>query len=172
MMIYAFYLVALVAIIASYKVVTGTNPVHALLNLVVSLLAVAGLFFIMGAPFAGALEILVYAGAILVLFVFVVMMLNLGQSTQIQEKSWINSKALAVPFFLSSSLLVILMVSMVAGVDSTLALGTQVVTPKAVGISLFDKYLLLVEFASALLLAALIGAYHLAKRPTDDGEGI
>ena len=71
-----FYLLAIVAILASLRVITRTNPVHALLNLIVSLLAVAGIFFIVGSPFAGALEVIVYAGAIMVLFVFVVMMLN------------------------------------------------------------------------------------------------
>ncbi len=62
------------------RVVTHTNPVHALLYLIISLLAIAGVFFSLGAYFAGALEIIVYAGAIMVLFVFVVMMLNLGGS--------------------------------------------------------------------------------------------
>ena len=75
---FAFYLAAGVAVASTVMVITGTNPVHALLNLIVSLLAVACTFFALGAPFAGALEIIVYAGAIMVLFVFVVMMLNLG----------------------------------------------------------------------------------------------
>ncbi len=59
--------------------ITHTNPVHALLYLIISLLAISGVFFSLGAYFAGALEIIVYAGAIMVLFVFVVMMLNLGR---------------------------------------------------------------------------------------------
>ena len=73
-----FYTCALVAIVSTLLVVGNRNPVHALLYLIVSLLAVSGIFFALGAPFAGALEIIVYAGAILVLFVFVVMMLNLS----------------------------------------------------------------------------------------------
>jgi NADH-quinone oxidoreductase subunit J len=73
-MMWPFYLMALVAIVSTVRVVTNANPVHALLSLIVSLLAVAGMFMIVGAPFAGALEIIVYAGAIMVLFVFVVMM--------------------------------------------------------------------------------------------------
>ena len=71
----AFYLAAAIAIYATVRVITNTNPVHALLSLIVSLLAVAMIFFMLGAPFAGALEVIVYAGAIMVLFVFVVMML-------------------------------------------------------------------------------------------------
>ena len=73
-----FYLAGLIAVIASLKVVTGNNTVHALLYLVVSLLAVAVCFYLMGAPFAAGLEVIVYAGAILVLFVFAVLMFGLG----------------------------------------------------------------------------------------------
>jgi len=75
---FAFYFSAGVAVLATFRVITNTNPVHALLYLIISLLAVSMVFFALGAPFAGALEIIVYAGAIMVLFVFVVMMLNLG----------------------------------------------------------------------------------------------
>ena len=77
---FAFYICGLIAILATLRVITHTNPVHALLYLIISLLAIAGVFFSLGAYFAGALEIIVYAGAIMVLFVFVVMMLNLGGS--------------------------------------------------------------------------------------------
>ncbi|MCB1617962.1 MAG: NADH-quinone oxidoreductase subunit J, partial [Pseudomonadales bacterium] len=66
----AFYLSAAVALLATLGVIIARNPVHALLYLVVSLLAVAMIFFAIGAPFAGALEVIVYAGAIMVLFVF------------------------------------------------------------------------------------------------------
>lgn len=84
---FAFYICGLIAILATLRVVTHTNPVHALLYLIISLLAIAGVFFSLGAYFAGALEIIVYAGAIMVLFVFVVMMLNLGGTEIEQERS-------------------------------------------------------------------------------------
>ena len=74
----AFYLSGLAAVLATLGVIANPNPVHGVLYLVVSLLAVALVFFTLGAPFAGALEIIVYAGAIMVLFLFVMMMLNLG----------------------------------------------------------------------------------------------
>ena len=73
-----FYLAASIAVIASIKVITGKNIIYALLYLVVSLLAVAVCFYLMGAPFAAGLEVIVYAGAILVLFVFAVMMFGLN----------------------------------------------------------------------------------------------
>ncbi len=164
-MIWPFYLMAIVAIVSTIKVVTNTNPVHALLNLIVSLLAVAGLFFIVGAPFAGALEVIVYAGAIMVLFVFVVMMLNLGEETRHQEKLWLNSSAWVVPALLSF-LIGLTLVWMLSSGDTTQhpKLGAGAVSAKEVGIALFGPYLLLVEIAAMLLLAALVAAFHLGKK--------
>ena len=75
----AFYIAGAVAVIATLLMLTRANVVHALLYLIVSLLAVAVVFYTLGAPFVAALEVIVYAGAIMVLFVFVVMMLNLGE---------------------------------------------------------------------------------------------
>ena len=75
-----FYLAALVAVVATAMVITRLNTVHALLYMIVSLLALALVFYTLGAPFVAALEIIIYAGAIMVLFVFVVMMLNLGET--------------------------------------------------------------------------------------------
>ncbi|WP_171526874.1 NADH-quinone oxidoreductase subunit J [Acinetobacter indicus] len=160
-----FYLMALVAIISTVRVVTNTNPVHALLSLIVSLLAVAGMFMIVGAPFAGALEIIVYAGAIMVLFVFVVMMLNLGQQTVEQESKWLNSSAWAYPALMSFLMGLVLVWMLASDYSSTPAvMGTEIVGPKEVGQALFTHYLLLVEVAAMLLLAALVAAFHLGKR--------
>ncbi|AYA02704.1 NADH-quinone oxidoreductase subunit J [Acinetobacter sp. WCHAc010034] len=164
-MMWPFYLMALVAIVSTIRVVTNTNPVHALLSLIVSLLAVAGMFMIVGAPFAGALEIIVYAGAIMVLFVFVVMMLNLGQQTVEQESKWLTSSAWAYPA-LMSFLMGLVLVWMLGSdyTKATLVMGAEIVGPKEVGQSLFTQYLLLVEVAAMLLLAALVAAFHLGKR--------
>src|SRR5882762_1027068 len=96
----AFYLAAAVAIVSTVLAVSNTNPVHALLYLIVSLLSVAMVFFAIGAPFAGALEIIVYAGAIMVLFVFVVMMLNLGPATIEQERRWLTPRVWLGPALL------------------------------------------------------------------------
>ncbi|GAB3047536.1 NADH-quinone oxidoreductase subunit J [Acinetobacter apis] len=167
-MSWPFYLIALVAIISTIRVVTNTNPVHALLSLIVSLLAVAGIFMISGAPFAAALEVIVYAGAIMVLFVFVVMMLNLGQHTAAQEKKWLSSETWAIPAGLSV-LLGLVLVWMLARNHTAddLFLGHQMVGPKAVGQLLFTQYVLLVEVAAMILLAALVAAFHLGKRNND-----
>jgi NADH-quinone oxidoreductase subunit J len=169
MMEFAFYLAAGVAVASTVMVITGTNPVHALLNLIVSLLAVACTFFALGAPFAGALEIIVYAGAIMVLFVFVVMMLNLGPAASEQEKKWLTPGIWTGPAILSALLLAQLLYALFA-TPSGASIGLETVDAKAVGISLFGPYLLVVELASMLLLAALVAAYHLgrheAKEPT------
>ncbi|WP_252275108.1 NADH-quinone oxidoreductase subunit J [Pseudomonas subflava] len=159
---FAFYLAAGVAVASTVMVITGTNPVHALLNLIVSLLAVASTFFALGAPFAGALEIIVYAGAIMVLFVFVVMMLNLGPAAAEQEKQWLKPGIWAGPAILSLLLLGQLLYALFAS-PSGAAIGLETVDAKAVGVSLFGPYLLVVELASMLLLAALVAAYHLGR---------
>jgi len=160
---FAFYSAALVAVLATLGVITGKNPVHALLNLIVSLLAVAMIFFAIGAPFAAALEIIVYAGAIMVLFVFVVMMLNLGRPTEQQERNWLTPSVWIVPGILSLVLLAQLGSALLSNISGAMA-GTTTIGPKEVGIALYGPYLLAVELASMLLLAALVAAYHLGKR--------
>ena len=159
---FAFYFSAGVAVVSTLRVVTGTNPVHALLYLVVSLLAVAMCFFSLGAPFAGALEIIVYAGAIMVLFVFVVMMLNLGPAIAQQERAWLTPRIWIGPSLLAGVLLLQLLWALFAE-PSNAPLALTSVGPKEVGVSLFGPYLLAVELASLLLLAALIAAYHLGR---------
>lgn len=159
-MLYVFYVAAVVAVLATVRVITNTNPVHALLNLVVSLLAVAVVFFALGAPFAGALEVIVYAGAIMVLFVFVVMMLNIG-SAQAQERAWLTPGIWRGPAILAVVLLAELCYVLTSMGVHPAAL--TVVGPKQVGIALYGPYLLAVELASFLLLAALVAAYHLGR---------
>ena len=159
---FAFYFAAGVAVVSTLRVVTNTNPVHALLYLIISLLAVSMCFFALGAPFAGALEIIVYAGAIMVLFVFVVMMLNLGPAIVEQERNWLKPGIWVGPSALSLALLAELLYVLFS-LSSGATIGQTTVDAKAVGISLFGPYLLAVELASMLLLAALVAAYHLGR---------
>jgi NADH-quinone oxidoreductase subunit J len=157
----AFYIAAAVAVFATIRVITNTNPVHALLYLIISLLAVASIFFAIGAPFAGILEIIVYAGAIMVLFVFVVMMLNLGDSVTEQERKWLTPKVWIGPAILAIILLAQIAYSM-KGIGMH-PIGETTIDAKQVGIALYGPYLLVVELASLLLLAALVAAYHLGR---------
>ena len=160
---FAFYFAAGVAVMATLRVVTSTDPVHALLYLIISLLAVSMVFFSLGAPFAGALEIIVYAGAIMVLFVFVVMMLNLGPAAVEQERKWLTPGIWFGPALLSALLLGQLLYVLFAS-PSGAGIGATAVSAKTVGVSLFGPYLLAVELASMLLLAALVAAYHLGRQ--------
>jgi NADH-quinone oxidoreductase subunit J len=160
-----FYVAAVIALVATVMTVTRLNAVHALLYLVVSLLAVALVFYVLGAPFAAALEVIIYAGAIVVLFVFVVMMLNLGDAEVEQERQWLRPDMWVGPSILAAILL--------AEVAYLLAQGgaghaRAIVGPREVGKVLFGPYLLAVELASMLLLAGLVGAYHLGRRSDKD----
>jgi NADH-quinone oxidoreductase subunit J len=161
-----FYLASIVAVIATALALTRVNAVHALLYLIVSLLSVALIFFTLGAPFIAALEVIIYAGAIMVLFVFVIMLLNLGPQTVEQERQWLNPAAWRGPVVLAVVLVIELIYVLVkhAGKLS----GTAAVDPKAVSLALYGPYLLGVELASLLLLAGLVGAYHLGKRKGDE----
>jgi NADH-quinone oxidoreductase subunit J len=141
--------------------------VHALLYLIVSLLAVAVVFYVLGAPFVAALEVIVYAGAIMVLFVFVVMMLNLGKHTVEAERQWLTPGIWTGPVLLSGVLL-IQVVYLMRGVHAG---GTGSVDPKALGTALFGPYLIGVELASMLLLAGLVGAYHVGFRKSEKSGG-
>ena len=156
-----FYIAAVIALSATILALTRANATHALIYLIVSLLAVAVLFFLMGAPFAAALEILIYAGAIMVLFVFVIMMLNLGESGDALERSGLHPRNWIVPGIMAG----LLFVELLYALEQTTALtGGVAVSPKEVGLTLFGPYVLAVELASMLLLAGLVGAYHLGRR--------
>jgi NADH-quinone oxidoreductase subunit J len=158
----AFYFAAAVAVIATLLAVTNYNPVHALLYLIVSLLAVAMVFFSVGAPFAGILEVIIYAGAIMVLFVFVVMMLNLGNATVDQERRWLTPRTWIGPTVLSLALLCEL-VRVLVQPGRHEAIGGHTVGAVEVGVALFGPYVLAVELASMLLLAGLVAAFHLGR---------
>ncbi|BES71003.1 NADH-quinone oxidoreductase subunit J [Marinobacter nanhaiticus D15-8W] len=170
----AFYLSGLVAVLATLGVISGTNAVHALLYLIVSLIAVAMVYFALGAPFAGALEIIVYAGAIMVLFVFVVMILNLGEGAAEQERLWLKAGTWFGPSVLALVLLGVLVYSLWQG-DAGRVIEGETLTAKAVGTTLFGPWLLVVELAAMLLLAALVTASHVGRmwpaKPNDKGRG-
>ncbi|MCL4402506.1 MAG: NADH-quinone oxidoreductase subunit J [Acidobacteria bacterium] len=157
-MIAVFYVSGAVAVAATLIMLTRLNVVHALLYLVVSLLAVAIVFFVIGAPFVAALEVIIYAGAIMVLFIFVIMMLNLGEEAVRMEESWLNGRMWIGPAILCAVL---------AGEVGYLLWGgartytTSYISPKQVGIALYGPYLIGVELVAMLLLGGMVGAYHL-----------
>jgi NADH-quinone oxidoreductase subunit J len=161
-MLILFYLAGAVALFSTYMVITRLNIVHALLYMVMSLLSVALIFFLLGAPFIAALEVIVYAGAIMVLFIFVVMMLNLGPQSVLQERLWFNLRTWRTLVLMAGILLVELIFA--ARLGYTQPAPAAEIPPVQVAMSLFGPYLLGVELASMVLLAGLVGAYHLGRQ--------
>jgi len=157
-----FYAAAALTVLTTALAITRANPVNALLFFVVSLLGMAVIFFTLGAPFAAALEVIVYAGAIVVLFLFVVMMLNIDAKAAARERDWMGASIWALPVILVVSLGGILAKSLF-GATGTGA--NHFVPPQAVGLKLFTTDLAAVELASMLLLAGLVAAFHLGRKP-------
>lgn len=163
----AFYLAAAVALIATGLAITRAHPVHALLYFVVSLLSAAVVFFTLGAPFVAALEVIIYAGAIIVLFIFVVMLLNLGPGAADDERRLLGPAAWIGPAALAGVLGLELLWIVRRGAGA--ALPEAAVSPKQVSLLLMGPYVLGVEIASMLLLAGLVGAYHLGRHGRKEG---
>lgn len=158
----AFYVAAVVAVVSTLLAITRLVAVHALLYLIVSFLAVAVVFYTMGAPLVATLEVIIYAGAILVLFLFVVMMLNLGTRDRDQERQWLSGAAWLGPAILSAILLAEVIYLIVSGATSG-AVGPTV-GAKEVALALYGPYMIGVELASMLLLGAVVGATHLSRQ--------
>lgn len=158
-----FYAAAIVAILATTLALTRTNVVHGLLYLIVSLLAVAMIFFLIGAPLVAALEVIIYAGAIMVLFVFAVMLLVIGRDSAAEERLRLTGRVWVGPLVLTG-LLVAELLYVVLGYGPADALAGAEIDAQRVGLDLFGRYALAVEMASMLLLAGAVGAYHLGRR--------
>jgi len=169
-MVLTFYVAAVIAVICTALMITRLKAVHALLYLVVSFLALATVFYTLGAPYVAVLEVIVYAGAIMVLFVFVMMMLNIGDRAIQIERAWLDPKAWIGPGILSAILLAELAYILVAPAGSPGIVPE--VGPKEVGIALFGPYLLGVELVSMLLLAGIVGAYHLGWNAPGEVESL
>ena len=163
-----FYIAAICALMATTLVITRDSAAHALVYLIVSLLAVAVMFYLLGAPFAAALQILIYAGAIMVLFLFVVMMLDLGRATVERERRWLAPGIWTGPGLISAVLFGALMWALIG---SPAATSGRPVPPGEVARLLYGPWLLAVELAAILLLAGLIGAFHLGRRYLDREAG-
>src|SRR5262249_30432988 len=142
--------------------------VHSLLYLIVSLLALSLAFFVLGAEFIAALQVTIYSGAIMILFVFVIMMLNQGPASVEQERQWLSVGMWIGPTLLSL-ILAAAMIMILS--DEKIGLpGGKPVSPKEVGLALYGPYAIAVELASLLLIAGLVGAYHIG-RPDEKQRG-
>ena len=178
-----FFIAAAVAVVATGMVITRTRAIHALLYLVVSFLALAVVFYVLGAPFIAALEVIIYAGAIMVLFLFALMLINPGRADETREREWLRPRAWIVPSALAAVLLFEVVYLLAAGGvpgerggagTGPATAGDAAAQVKVVGIALFGPYLLGVELASILLLAGLVAAHRLTQDldAAEDGGGV
>jgi NADH-quinone oxidoreductase subunit J len=158
-----FYLFGLIAVASAVTFVTRRSPVAAALWLVTTMFSLAAMYVMMDAHFVGAIQVLVYAGAIMVVFLFVIMLLNLGHASEIADMKGKGARlvAAAVGLALLAQILVMSRQSLPAQLPE-LAPGSNVVT--AVADPLFRQYLLAFEVTSVLLLAAIVGAVVLARK--------
>lgn len=166
-----FFIAAAITLASAALTVTATNAVHGLLYLVVTMMALALIFFLLGSSFAAALQIIVYAGAVMVLFVFVTMMLHQGQKSLDQEAQLYSPAKSYGPMILAAILLAeliyILNTFHHGNITNQLSQGDFTIhhiSIKNLGASLYGHYQLLVAIAALLLLSALIGAIHIARR--------
>jgi NADH-quinone oxidoreductase subunit J len=160
-MITLFYISSIIAIAATVMVITRYQPIHALLYLVVSFMAVAMIFLSLGAPFVAALEVILYAGAIIVLLIFVVMMLNLGGEAAKQEKQWLQPKVWIGPSILAMVLLGEMVALLLQGANADMSMAA--IDTRRVSLSLYREYIIAVELAGFLLMAGVVGAAHIGK---------
>ncbi len=158
-----FYFLSAVAVISAILVITRRNPVHSALSLIITLLSLAGLYLMLYAPFVAGVQIILYAGGIMVLFLFVIMLVNIerAQREYVFNQQWhvgiIASVALGILFVLvykrGSSIFPTNPVNM-----------PEPMNTQQVGMALFRGYLLPFEVASLLLLVAIVGAVVMAKK--------
>ncbi len=160
-----FYIASGVAVISTLLAITRTNAVHSLLYMITSLLAGSVIFFVLGAPYVAALQTIVYAGAIMVLFIFVIMMLNQGGQAALDERALASWRAWIGPGLLAGVLFAQMV--LIARGDGSWLPGDRIVEPKEVSLALFGPYILIIELASLLLLAGLVAAYHIGRREPD-----
>lgn len=155
-----FYLTAAITVLAAGAILIVRHPVHAALYLVISLLSLALIFFLLGAPLLAAFQVMIYAGAIMVLFLFLIMVMNLRSE---RNQSLFLPTGWKGPAFLALILwLELLLLFNRYPAEKTNEI--TVIEPKVVGYALFGPYLLAVEAAAVLLLATLVAALYLSRK--------
>jgi NADH-quinone oxidoreductase subunit J len=159
-----FYVLALIILAATGLAITRRNPMHAIVYLVVSFFGMAPLFYLLGAPLLALLEIIIYAGAIMVLFIFIVMMLQIEASpftTGQLFRQWL-------PAVILSAISGIVMIVLIWQEPSQqVVLPLAMAGPRELGLFVYQRYWFAVEIASLLLFVALVGAYYLGRKGSE-----
>jgi len=162
----AFITLALLTIASALMVVFSRNPVFSVLYLVVCFFSITGHYIMLQAHFLAAVNLIVYAGAIMVLFLFVIMLLNLNKENEPQKSNLLKAAAI-----FSGSLILILIAASSKSFElqgPAAEIPVEFGTVKAVGKILFTEFLLPFEIASVLLISAMVGALILAKKHHSD----
>lgn len=143
-------------------VVFSKNPVHSVLYLVMAFFTIAGHYVLLNAQFLAAVHVIVYAGAIMVLFLFVIMLLNLNKETEPHKSPWLKFSAV-----IAAGLLLVVLVGSLKGATNIMATNNfdaNIGLIENLGKTLFQDFLLPFEISSILLLAAMVGAVLLGKK--------
>ena len=162
-----FYLFGAVAVIASLLVIAQRNPIHSVLLLIASFGALSGLYVLLQAPFVAVIQIIVYAGAIMVLFLFVVMLLNAPhEDTDFDERTHplLRPGAMRLGGLLAAALMLELVWALTSAGESGRFGVERLVSVAAIGRVLFTEYAFAFEVTSVLILVAMVGAVVLARR--------
>jgi len=164
MAVFLFFLFAVVSLAAVIGMIFSRHQAHNALLLAVAFTALGGLFALLNAPFIAAVQIIIYAGAIMVLFIFVIMMVDLRQPLPAAKKRWV--------YWLGAGLMTVVLTELIFVLRS-LPSGSHTAepdfgSPRALGQILFTKYLYAFEITSILIVAALVGALYLARRREKD----
>ena len=158
---FLFYFLSFVAVSAGLMVVTAKNPVHSVLYLIIAFFAIAGHYILLNAQFLAIVNIIVYAGAIMVLFLSVIMLLNLNKDNEPAK-----SNVLKLAAVVAAGLLLVTFTGTLKGTESIIAsqpYDDQIGYVKALGKVLFNDFLLPFEVSALLLLSSIIGAVVLVK---------
>lgn len=158
---YIFWFLSFLALLSALMVVFSKNPVYSVLYLIITFFAIAGHYVLMSAQFLAAVHIIVYAGAIMVLFLYTIMMLNLNKDAEPQKKTYIQIIAIV-----ALGLLMVTMIGSIKGAEAAapIADASGIGTVERLGDVLFNKFLLPFEVSSILFLSAMVGAVYLSKK--------
>jgi NADH-quinone oxidoreductase subunit J len=162
-----FYFLSFFGVLCALLVVFSRNAIHSVLYLILTFFAIAGQYILLNAQFLAAVHVIVYAGAIMVLFLYVIMLLNLNQQVEPHKSTFLKLTAT-----ISSGLLLLVLVSSLKGTELIAAKEgnfPDIGLVKSLGRSLFTEYLLPFEISSVLLLASMVGAVMLGKSEKPDG---
>ena len=172
-MILSFYILAAIVVISSVMVVTRRNPMHSALWLLVTLVSMAGVYLLLNAEFVAAIQVIIYAGGVLVLYIFVIMLVDLSKEAALRAV-FHNPVQVGLAFAMTVIAMVIVLWSGLSDLQSVDLQGTieggTADTTRMLAKELFTTYLYPFEVASILLLVAMIGAVVLARRSTVGAE--